>query len=264
MDLGLAGKVAWVTGGSSGLGRAAATSLAREGARVAISARRTDVLRAAATEIADTTGGTCIAVPADVSDAAAVGRAATTVSDDLGPIDILVANSGGPPAGRFESLDDPDLHTGWLSTAASAWHLAKAVVEPMRQRGGGCLVFITSTSTKEIIENLLLSNMVRPAVVGMSKTLSKELGPNGIRTICVAPGRIETPRLLELHEVTAQRSGSSVADVRAAGRAAIPLGRFGRPEEVGDVIAFLASDRASYITGVTVTVDGGLLFGQQS
>ena len=122
-------------------------------------------------------------------------------------------------------------------------------------------MFATSWSTKEMIEGLLLSNMMRAAVVGMAKTLSKELGPDGIRSICVAPGRIDTPRLRELDEVNAARSGESVEEIRAKSHASIPLGRYGRPEEVGEVIAFLASPRASYVNGITVLVDGGMLNG---
>ncbi|MGH2729747.1 MAG: SDR family oxidoreductase, partial [Actinomycetota bacterium] len=250
-----------VLGASSGLGRATAASLATEGALVAVSARRADALDDAATEIATATGGRCLAVPADVSSADSIASAAATVEAELGAVDILVSNGGGPKPGPFEAHDDDDLYEAFTVTTAAAWRLTKAVVPAMRARGAGCLIFITSTSTKEIIENLLFSNMMRTAVVGMAKTLSQELGRDGIRTVCVAPGRIETPRLAELHQGVAARTRQTVEEVRAAGRAAIALGRFGRPEEVGDVIAFLASERASYISGITVTVDGGLLNG---
>jgi 3-oxoacyl-[acyl-carrier protein] reductase len=261
MDLGLEGKVAWVLGASSGLGRATALSLAREGAVVAVSARRADVLAEAAAAIAKDTSGRCLPVAADVESAESIASAATRVEAELGPVDVLVSNGGGPRPGPFEDHDDDDLYEAFTVTTASAWRLVKAVVPSMRARGGGCLIFITSTSTKEVIENLLFSNMLRTAVVGMAKTLSKELGRGGIRTVCVAPGRIETPRLVELHEGVAARTGRSLEEVRTAGRAIISLGRFGRPEEVGDVIAFLASERASYISGITVTIDGGLLNG---
>lgn len=260
VDLGLEGKIAWVLGGSSGIGRAAAASLAAEGARVAISARREEELRSAATEIARD-GAQCIPVVCDVDDAYSIDTAADEVVRRLGPIDILVANSGGPPAGPFDSFDDDALYGAFTTTTASAWRLIKAVVPGMKSAGGGCLIFITSSSTKEVIEGLLFSNTMRAAVVGMSKTLSKELGNDNIRTVCVAPGRIETPRLVHLHEATAARTGQSVDEVRAAGRSAIPLDRYGSPDEVGDVVAFLASERASYITGISVLVDGGLLNG---
>jgi 3-oxoacyl-[acyl-carrier protein] reductase len=242
VDLELAGKVAWVLGGSSGLGRASAEALAREGALVAISARDEAKLSEAASRIAEQSGGRCVAIPLDVTDAAAIDAAATAVAAQLGAVDILVANAGGPPAGKFEDFDDDVLQSAFELTAASAWRLADAVIPSMKERRAGVVLFITSSSTKEPISGLLLSNMMRPAVVGMAKTLSKELGENGIRVVCVAPGRIETPRTHALGH----------ADVGN-----IPLGRLGQPPEFGDVVTFLASARASYVTGVSVLVDGG-------
>lgn len=261
MDLGLRDKVAWVTGASSGMGRAAAEALAREGAQVIVSARRAEVLDDVARSIAETSEGRCVAIPLDVGDADAIDEAARRVLEELGGVDIALFNSGGPPPGSFEATSADDLYDGIAVTVAGALRFTKAVVPSMKERGGGCLVYITSSSSKEMIEGLMLSNMLRPAVTGMAKTLSKELGPHNIRTINIAPGRIETPRLVELHESRAAKAGTSVEEARAAGVAAIPLGRFGRPEEVGDVIAFLASERASYVTGITVVVDGGLLKG---
>jgi 3-oxoacyl-[acyl-carrier protein] reductase len=241
VDLGLEGKVAWVLGGSSGLGRACAEALAAEGARVAISSRDEGKLERASTQIAGR-DDRCIPLPLDVTDAGAITAVAAEVELQLGPIDILIANAGGPPAGTFDDFDDDALHGAFELTAASAWRLADAVIPSMKERATGVIVFITSSSTKEPIAGLLLSNMMRPAVVGMAKTLSKELGPHGIRVLCVAPGRIETPRT--------QALGHS-------GVEAIPLGRIGQPAEFGDVVAFLASPRASYVTGVSLLVDGG-------
>jgi 3-oxoacyl-[acyl-carrier protein] reductase len=243
VDLGLNGKVAWVLGGSSGLGRASAEALAGEGARVAISAREESRLNQAAGEIGK---DRCIPVPLDVSDASAIPSAASEIASRLGPVEILVANAGGPPPGTFERLGDDVLLGAFQLTAASAWRLTAAVIPSMKERRQGVLLFITSSSTKEPIPGLLLSNMMRPAVVGMAKTLSKELGPHGIRVLCVAPGGIETPRS---HALGHQDVGS------------IPLARLGRPREFGDVVAFLASERASYVTGVTVLVDGGAAMG---
>lgn len=257
MDLGITGRVAWVTGASSGLGFASARALAREGGRVAISARRTDALERAAVEI----GNGCLPIPVDVSDAEAIATAHARVVDALGPVDVLVANAGGPPAGGFEDFGDDDLFSAFTLTTASAWRLAKVVLPGMKDSGRGVMLFITSGSTKEVIPDLLFSNMMRAAVVGMAKTLSKELGRSDIRVCCVAPGRIETPRVLALDEKAASRTGTDASEVRRASEGRIPLGRYGRIEEFGDVVAFLASDRASYVTGTSVVVDGGHLDG---
>jgi 3-oxoacyl-[acyl-carrier protein] reductase len=259
VDLGLNGKVAWVLGGSSGLGRAAAASLTREGATVAISARTKDVLESAAAEIQDGSGSRCIAVPLDAADAAAIPGAHDEVVAALGPVDILVANAGGPAPGQFEDVDDDTMRAAFELTASSAWHLAKAVVPAMKEKGAGCIIFMTSSSTKEVLPNLLLSNMMRAAVVGMAKTMSKELGPHGIRVLCAAPGRLQTPRVEQLDANAASSTGRSIEDVMKQNWAAIPLGRYGRPKEFGDVVAFLASERASYVTGTSVSIDGGLL-----
>lgn len=260
MDLGLEGKVAWVLGASGGLGRATAHSLADEGARVAVSARRAELLDEFVTEVSGN-GGRALAVPLDVSDGAAVREAHGRVVEGLGPVDILVANAGGPPPGGFAQTDDDKLAQAFALTTASAWNLTKAVTPDMKERGSGCIVFLTSTSTKEVIPTLLLSNMMRAAVVGFAKTLSKELGPDGIRVLCVAPGSIDTDRLRSLDENAAGSSGKSVEEVRRANASRIPLRRYGKPKEFGDVVAFLASERGSFVSGITVAVDGGTLNG---
>lgn len=257
MDLGLEGRVAWVIGGSSGLGRASAAALAAEGARVVISARGGDALDEAASAIAIATGGECSATPLDVTDASAIEDAASEVRTSVGPVDILVANAGGPPPGPFAAFGDDALFDAFKLTTASAWRLVKQVAPAMQERKHGALIFITSSSTKEIIQGLLLSNMMRAAVVGMMKTLAKELGPDGVRALCVSPGRILTPRVESLDAHRAAASGVDAASVRAESEAAIPLRRYGDPSEFGDVVAFLASPRASYVTGVNVLVDGG-------
>lgn len=264
MDLGLQDKVAWVLGASSGIGRACAESLAIEGAAVALSARSADTLQAAAKEMGAANGGRALAVPLDVTDPEAIVPAAESVVSELGGIDILVANAGGPPSGTFDDLGDDELTGAFTLTTASAWRLVKAALPSMRERGGGAVVFITSASTKEVIPGLLLSNMMRAAVLGLAKTISKELAADGVRALCVAPGRIATDRLEELNEATARRTGSTVEQVRADTVARIPLGRLGDPRELGDVVAFLASERASYVSGVTVVVDGAALNTVQS
>ena len=258
MDLGLTGKVAWVLGGSSGLGRASAASLAREGAVVAISSRDAGALNEAAVAIEQDSGSRCIAVPLDVTDRAAIDAVHAEIADELGAVDILVSNGGGPPPGPFEETDDDVMQGAFALTTASAWRLAQAVLPAMKARGDGVIIFLTSSSTKEVIGGLLLSNMMRAAVVGMAKTMSKELGPSGIRVLCVAPGRIKTARLDQLDENKAKLTGKSAEQVAQEFKDTIPLRRYGRIEEFGDVVAFASSRRASYLTGTTLMVDGGL------
>jgi 3-oxoacyl-[acyl-carrier protein] reductase len=261
MDLGLKDKAAWVNGASSGLGRATARALAREGAAVAISARREDELERVATDIAADTGSKCLPFPLDVTDPARITEVARQIEAEFGSIDVLVSNAGGPPPGEFDAVDDETFQAAFRLTTESAWHLAKAVVPGMEQRGAGVVIFITSWGTKEVITPLMLSNTMRAAVVGLAKSMSKHLGPHGIRVLCVAPGRMDTDRLRELDERAAQAGGQSVEEVQAASQNTIPLRRYGRPEELADVVTFLASERASYLSGITVLVDGGMLNG---
>ena len=261
MDLGLEGKVAWVLGASSGLGRASAEALVGEGAKVAASARGADRLAQAADEIARAASSTCIPVPVDVTDGPGVTKAHEEVVGALGPVDVLVVNAGGPPQGTFVDVDDDALRAAFELTTESAWRVTSCVLPSMRERGGGCVLYVTSWSTKEVIPNLILSNMMRAAVVGMAKTLSKEVGADGVRVCCVAPGRIETPRLLALDRRTAETAGIDEDEVRNRSQEQIALRRYGTPREFGDTVAFLASERASYISGITVVVDGGFLDG---
>jgi 3-oxoacyl-[acyl-carrier protein] reductase len=255
MDLGLEGRVAWVLGGSSGLGRASAEALAREGAKVAVSARGREGIE----ELASSLGNDGIGVVCDVSDASSIEDAHRTIVEQLGPVDILLANSGGPPAGDFADHDDESLRAAYELLVASAWRLTKAVLPVMLEKQRGVLLYVTSSSTFEPIPGLLLSNMMRPAVVAMAKSLSREFGPQGIRALCVTPGRIATPRVASLDQRRADPSGKSIDETRAASEASIPMGRYGDPAEFGGVVAFLASERASYMTGTSVVVDGGLI-----
>ncbi|MDQ5815177.1 MAG: SDR family oxidoreductase [Actinomycetota bacterium] len=261
MDLGLDDKIAWVVGASSGLGLASAWSLAREGTTVAISARRLEDLKRHAGDIERETGSRCLPLELDVTDPSAIEEVGRAVCRELGGIDICVANAGGPTPGTFGDLGEDQLRAAFDLTTASAWRLAKVATNSMQARQGGAMIFITSGSVKEPIANLMLSNMMRPAVVGLAKTLSKELGPQGIRVVCVAPGRIQTDRVAALDRLAAENSGRTAEDVAEASRGSIPLGRYGDPAEFGDVVAFVASERASYMTGNTVVVDGGALRG---
>lgn len=244
-------------GASSGLGRATAAALAAEGARVAISSRTRERLQQTAQEI-----GATLALPLDVSEGKqAIDTACERVTAHLGGLDILVSNHGGPPAGLVDAIDDETFTAAFDLVLASAYRLTKAALPHLRNAGGGVIVYLTSSSTKEVIPGLLLSNVMRAGVVGLAKTLSHELGPDGIRVLCVAPGRLATDRLISLDEFTARRQGRTAGEVRNDAEASIPLGRYGRPEELGDMVAFLCSERASYVSGITVTVDGAKMVG---
>lgn len=256
MELGLAGRRAWVLGGSSGLGRGTAAALHAEGAAVAISARPGRRLDETALALG------VAAVPLDVAHGAdAIQDACNAAVAQLGGLDIVVVNHGGPRPGGIDDVDGPAFAEAFDLVLASAFHVTKAVVPHLRANGGGVILYVTSSATKEIIPGLFLSNTMRAGVVGMMKTFSHELGPDGIRTLCIAPGRIATDRAAAVDEATARAAGTTVEAARAASERSIPLGRYGRPAEFGGIAAFLCSERAAYLTGTTVVVDGGKLFG---
>jgi 3-oxoacyl-[acyl-carrier protein] reductase len=260
MDLSLQGKRAWVLGASAGLGRAVATALAAEGARLALSARDPQRLQSVAREI----GGAAVA-PLDVAvGKPAIDEACEEVVRQLGGLDILISNHGGPAAGTANDIDDDAFIKGFELVLASAYRLTQAALPHLRQAGGGVIVYVTSSATKEVIPNLLLSNTMRSGVVGMMKTLSRELAADGIRLLCAAPGRFSTERVASLDALAAQREGRTSGEVRAANEAVIPARRYGDPKEFGEVVAFLCSERASYMSGCTVLIDGGKLWGVQS
>jgi len=259
VNLGLAGKVAWVTGASAGLGYASALSLSREGAQVAISARRESLLKQCAGEIEGATGNRCLAVPLEVGSAEDVELVGRRIAEELGPVDILVSNGGGPPPGRIEDFSDDDVDSAFELLTASAWRLTKAVLPDMRKRRSGSIIYVTSGAVAEPIENLSLSTTMRAAVTAMAKNLSREAGVDGVRVLCVAPMWVETERVKSIDSADAKRTARSPDEVRLERVAEIALKRYGRPEEFGDVVAFLASDRASFLTGITVAVDGGTL-----
>ncbi|RME32294.1 MAG: SDR family oxidoreductase [Thermoflexia bacterium] len=260
MDLGLQDKVALVTAASRGLGFAIARELAWEGARLAICARNAGPLEAAAAALRAGAGTEVLALPADVSRPEDVDRLVSTVRDRFGRIDILVANAGGPPPGRFLELTPAAWEAAVRLILMSVVHLCYAVVPTMRTGGGGSIIAMTSVSVKQPLPNLILSNSLRMAVVGLVKTLSDELAPQ-IRVNAVCPGWTRTERVVQLLEDRAARNGTTVAEEEARITAAIPLGRMATPEEIARAVTFLASPAASYITGISLLVDGGLYRG---
>lgn len=259
MELGLQGRAALVAGASRGLGRGCAEALAAEGARVAIAARDREALERAREEIAAATGGEVAAVVVDV--AAEPERFVREAAEAVGGCQILVANAGGPRIGPFEELSDDDFRAALELNFFSTIRMTRAALPLMREAGYGRVIVIGSSSVRQPIPNLMLSNAVRTGVAGWAKTLSLELAPEGITVNTVVPGRFLTDRVRELIEDRRRRSGLDEDAAIGEEAAAIPMGRFGDPRELGDVVAFLASERAAYITGAAYQVDGGLIRG---
>ncbi|MDH3223336.1 MAG: SDR family oxidoreductase [Gemmatimonadota bacterium] len=261
MDLGLDGRVALVTGASKGLGRAVATELAREGADVAINSRSVQALSEAAEAIRDETGRSVLSVPGDVSDAGVcTGIVAETVGK-FGRLDILVANAGGPPPGGVDDFGPEAYREALELNLMSTVQLTLAALPEMRKGGWGRVVAITSVAVKQPVPGLLLSNMARPGVVGFIKTISRELAPEGILCNVAAPGYIATDRVGSLLAARADSSGQTVEEVEKGITSNIPMGRIGDPAEFARAVTFLASEGASYITGHTMQIDGGLVQG---
>ena len=260
MDLGLQDKVAIVMAASKGLGRACAAALAAEGARVTIGARGTQTLDATAQEIQKATGSRVLAVPTDVTKAEDVEAIVAATVGEFGRIDILVNNAGGPPAGNFASLGDAQWQAAFELNLLSTVRLVRLVLPHMRKTGSGRIITIVSTSVKQPIDGLLLSNAIRSGVVGLAKTLSIELAPDNITVNNVCPGRILTDRLRQIYHINERvQQGVSEEAVLKEMAQDVPMGRVGIPEELGALVAFLASQQAAYITGTTIQVDGGLV-----
>jgi len=256
MDLGLKGKVAMVAGASRGLGFAVAQALAAEGALVSIASRDEAAICAAAKRLG---AGHTLATPVDVRSAEGIDRWTKATEDRFGGIDVLFANSGGPPAGAALSFDDAAWQEAIDLLLFSTLRMVRAVAPSMEKRGGGAILMSTSASVKEPLPNLGLSTVVRASVSALSKTLAIELAPSRIRVNQIVPGRIDTDRVRQLDEINGRKQGVSAEQAKAKSIGGIPAGRYGQPEEFGRVAVFLLSDAASYMTGATVQVDGGLI-----
>lgn len=257
MDLGLKGKVAFVAAASRGLGRAVAEELAAEGASLIICARREDALRRASEEIEQKFGAAVFPVAADVSRPGEASAAVRAGIEKFGRIDIVITNAGGPPPGKFESLSREMWEAATRLTLHSVLELTQAALPGMRERGWGRILNITSIAVKQPVDNLMLSNSLRSAVTGFARTLANEVAADGVTVNNILPGYMRTERVEELAQAAAEREGISAAQARARWEAEIPMRRLGEPREFAALAAFLVSERASYITGASIAVDGG-------
>lgn len=261
MDLGLKGRVAIIAAASKGLGRAVAAELAREGAEVAICARTAAELEKAASGIRQASGREVFWQALDVTDAAGVQQFVDAVERRYGRVDICVTNAGGPPAKTFLEISLEEWNAAVALNLLSTVYFAREVLPRMRKNNWGRLVTITSVAVKQPIDGLLLSNSIRAAVTGLARTLANEFGPEGITVNNVCPGYTLTERLAELGETLARREGVPREKILERWSSQVPLGRLARPEEFAALVTFLVSERASYINGVSIAVDGGWVRG---
>jgi 3-oxoacyl-[acyl-carrier protein] reductase len=261
MDLGLKDRVAVVAASSTGLGKAVALGLAREGAKLALCARTAQTLDETASEIRGETGVDVFARATDVTSATEVQAFVAAAHEHFGRIDICVANSGGPPSKSFAETTIEDWRKSADLNLMSTVHLAKETLPLMQARKWGRFIVITSVSVKQPIDGLILSNSIRAGVSGLVKTLANEYGPHNILVNNVCPGFTATARLLDLSSMLAAKQGATPKDIEARWASQAPLGRVGQPEEFANVVVFLASERASYVTGTSIAVDGGIVKG---
>jgi 3-oxoacyl-[acyl-carrier protein] reductase len=257
MDMGLAGRTAVITGGSRGIGFGIALGLAREGCGVCLVARTEATLAAAATDITAQTSSKVSTICGDVSDAGFIDR----LVGEVDPVDILVNNASGPPPGSFLMHNDEAWIAAINQNFMSAVRLTRAVAPGMKERGWGRIVSITSTLAKEPSSMMVLSASTRAAVSAFTKAISIELAPFGVTANVVAPGGVQTERLESLMQQTAERENATLDEIRARSAASIPMQRFAAPEELADLVVFLASDRGAYLTGMSLMADGGLTKG---
>ncbi len=261
MDLELKDKRALVTGASRGLGYAAALALAREGCRVAVNSRDEGNIKSAAAKIAKETNSQTVGLAGDVTDASMAEKLIQQTIDALGGLDLLVTNAGGPPAGPFESFDEAAWQKAVDLSLMSHVRLIRAALPHLRKSKTASVLTVTSYSIKQPIPNLVLSNSIRAATVGLTKSLALELGREGIRFNSILPAWTETERVMELMTARAKANNSTVEEETAKQSKESPLGRMGHPEEFANAAVFLLSPAASYITGVMLSVDGGMYKG---
>lgn len=257
MDLGLRNKVAVVLAASKGLGRAAAEALAAEGARVAIGSRNEKELVKTASEISAKTGSEVIAIPVDVTDPQQSENFIAQATQHFGQIDILVNNAGGPPFGSFESFDEMQWQAAFELNLLSTVRFSRLVLPQLKKSGSGRIINIVSLSVKSVLENSVLSTSIRMGVIGMAKLLADEVGPDQITVNNVCPGLILTDRIRSTSIKQQLAAGMTEEEALQERAKNIPLRRIGKPKELAALIAFLASEKASYITGTTIQVDGG-------
>jgi 3-oxoacyl-[acyl-carrier protein] reductase len=257
MDLGIANKVALVAASSKGLGRAVAAELGREGAHLILCARGESALNDAKESIERETGASVLAISGDLSEEGYTAKLVQAGIKQFGQIDILVTNAGGPPAGPFEQHDLDTWDAAIRLNLRSALALTQGVLPGMKERHWGRILNITSIAVKQPVDNLILSNSVRAAVTGFARTLANEVAAFGVTVNNLLPGYTRTQRVEELAEAMGQQQGKSPAEIVAAWESQIPMGRLGSPEEFAAMAAFLVSERASYITGTSIQVDGG-------
>jgi 3-oxoacyl-[acyl-carrier protein] reductase len=259
MELGLKGKSALVVAASKGMGKACALGLAAEGVRVGMCARGEAALQEAASEVKRKTGAEVLALPADASKAEDIRRVAAEVTKAFGGVDILVANVGGPPPGPFEQMTDEQWKAAFEQVHLSTVRFIREVLPHMKKARWGRILAIQSSSVKQPVEGLILSNGIRPGIAGLFKTLANDLAKDNITVNLVLPGRIMTDRFTGHQADRAQRAGITLEEQLKQAAADIPMGRIGTPEEFANMVVFLASERASYVTGTAIQVDGGLI-----
>ena len=261
MDLGLKGRVAVVAGSSQGLGRAIADTLAEEGARVVINSRDPEKLERVRAEIVDATGAEVHAFACNLSEDDGAASLIREAESAVGPVEVLVTNTGGPPAGMFEDHTPEVWRDAITQNFESVVNLVRAVLPGMKERRWGRIVNVTSISVKQPVAGLILSNSIRAGVTGFAKTVSNEVAPFNVTVNNVLPGFTRTERLVHLAEAIAEREGCTVPEAYAGWEAEIPMGRLAEPPELAAVTAFLCSEQASYVTGQSIAVDGGWIKG---